>query len=80
MATADGHFTTQPAQQVYCDEIFARYALPPWRGFKAAAQVAFAQGDSTLGCTSVLHDGVTHLYPVFWRLNSEVYGALSLRY
>jgi hypothetical protein len=69
----------QPAQQAYGGEIFVRYSPPVYKGIHTDITLAFAQGDPTLGYTSILHDGVQHLYG-FWRLTSEFYGALGVRY
>jgi hypothetical protein len=77
--TVDPTFPTQPMQQAYGGEIFARADLPPLAGSNSSVTVAFAQGDPTLGSTSVLHDGVGHLY-AFWRHTSEVYVALGSRF
>jgi hypothetical protein len=76
---ADSTFASQPAQQVYGGEVFLRYSFPALVGIHTDLMVAYAQGDPTLGYTSVLHDGVAHVYP-FWRQTSEVYGVVSARY
>jgi hypothetical protein len=77
---ADPQFSgKQPVQQAYGGQIFVRYAFPEWQGFKGDALLAFAQGDPTLGYTSVLHDGVGHAY-LFYRRSSEVFLALSVLY
>ncbi len=67
----------QPVQQAYGGQIFARYAFPEYEGLKSEALLALAQGDPTLGYTSVLHDGVSHTY-LFYRRSSEVYLAFSV--
>jgi hypothetical protein len=77
--SVDPTFSGQPMQQVYGGEIFVRYELPKLKGLKTEITVAFAQGDPTLGYTSILHDGVSHIYG-FWRTSSEVYGAVVLKY
>ena len=41
---------------------------------------SYAEGDPTLGYTSVLHDGARHLYFGFNRHVSEFYAALTARY
>jgi len=41
--------------------------------------VAYAQGDPTIGYSSVLHDGVGHAYLGFYN-TSEVYASLGVRY
>jgi hypothetical protein len=76
---SDAQFPTQPVQQVYGGEVFLRYTLPTLVGIKSDVTLAYAQGDPTLGYTSVLHDGVAHVYP-FWRQTSQIYGVLSARY
>ena len=75
----DATYPNQPIQQTYGGEIFARYTLPQVIGIKSDITLAFAQGDPSLGYTSVLHDGVGHTYG-FYRQSSEVYAALTLRY
>ena len=69
----------QPAQQAYGGQIFVRYLLPQWQGLRSDVLLAFANGDATLGYTSVLHDGVSHEY-VAYRRNAEIYLALSAAY
>ena len=71
--------TSQPAQQIYGGEVFAEVRIPDAKYVQFDLHVAYAQGDPTLGYTSVLHDGVAHLYG-FWRLNSEVYAALTAHF
>lgn len=75
----DAQFPNQPIQQSYGGEIFGRYTLPPLVGVKSDITVALAQGDPSLGYTSVLHDGVGHTY-LFYRQTTEVYAALTIRY
>lgn len=75
----DSQFPTQPLQQIYGGELFARYTFPHFYGVKADLSVAYAQGDPSMGYTSINHDGLAHVYP-YWRLNSEVYGVLTLAY
>src|SRR5215472_2986858 len=78
-AVQDPTYSSQPIQQIYGGEVFLRYLLPPLAGIKTDLTVALAQGDPTLGYTGLLHDGVEHGY-LFYRQNSEVYGALAVRY
>lgn len=70
----DPGFTHQPTQQSYGGELYARYTMPSLAGIKSDVKVALAEGDQ-----SILHDGVTHFY-MFFRLSTQVYGALTLRY
>jgi hypothetical protein len=77
--TADSYYQHQPIQQTYGGELFARYTMPQLVGIKSDITFAFAQGDPSLGYTSVLHDGVGHTYG-FYRQTSELYAALTLRY
>ena len=74
MAQADPQFNHQPTQQSYGGELYARYTIPSVAGVKSDVKVALAEGDQ-----SILHDGVTHFY-MFFRLSTQVYGALTLRY
>lgn len=75
----DATYAHQPTQQSYGGEIYVRYALPSIAGVKPDMMVALANGDPSLGYTSRLHDGVSHLY-LFYRLTTEVYGAIAARY
>jgi hypothetical protein len=70
---------SQPVQQSYGYEFYARYELPRYKDFKVDLTLAYAQGDPTLGYTSALHDGVQHLYG-FWRRSSQVYAVVDARY
>jgi len=73
----------QPVQQTYGGEIYVRYTLPSLAGFTTDFQVALAMGDPSLGYTSRLHDGVSHIYLGWYgagRQASELYGALTVRY
>jgi hypothetical protein len=74
MVQADPTFSHQPTQQSYGGEVYARYTLPALAGLKTDLKVALAEGDQ-----SILHDGVTH-FNMFFRLSTQVYGALTLRY
>lgn len=69
----------QPIGQTYGGEVFVRYILPSFLGFHSDASVAFAQGDPTIGYTSLLHDGNSHVYAGY-RQNSELYATLTIRY
>ena len=69
----------QPIGQTYGGEVFVRYILPSFVGIHADASVAFAQGDPTIGYTSLLHDGNSHVYAGY-RQNSELYATLTIRY
>lgn len=69
----------QAMQQHYGGEVYLRYALPATHGFKGDVTVALAQGDPTLGYTSVLHDGAQHVMP-FYRQTAEVYALVGGRY
>jgi hypothetical protein len=75
----DPTFANQPIQQSYGGEVFVRYELPTFTGIKSDISVAYAQGDPTIGYTSLLHDGVGHAY-LGYRQTSEVYASLGLRY
>ena len=77
--TSDQQYATQPVQQVYGGEVFARYTFPSFYGVKSELSVAYAQGDPTLGYTSLIHDGIAYIYG-FYRRTSEVYGTILLRY
>lgn len=70
----------QPTQQVYGGEVFAELHVPDFKYAQFDLHVAYAQGDPTLGYTSILHDGVAHIYPAYWRLSSEVYAALTAHF
>jgi hypothetical protein len=70
----------QPISQSYGGEIHVRYLLPDFvTGLHTDAAVAYAQGDPSLGFTSALHDGISHVY-FFYRLQSELYATLTARY
>ena len=74
MVEGDPQFNHQPTQQSYGGELYARYTIPTVAGVKSDVKVALAEGDQ-----SILHDGVSHFY-MFFRLSTQVYGALTLRY
>ncbi|MEO6417894.1 MAG: hypothetical protein ABIP39_00705 [Polyangiaceae bacterium] len=69
----------QPIAQTYGGEVFVRYILPSVLGFHSDASLAYAQGDPTIGYTSLLHDGNSHVYAGY-RQNSELYATLTIRY
>jgi hypothetical protein len=75
----DPQFNGQPVQQAYGGEVFLRYSPPPFARIHTDISAAYAQGDPTLGYTSILHDGVSHIYP-FWRQTSEFYFTIAARY
>jgi hypothetical protein len=66
--------STQPASQAYGGEVRARYTFPALWGIESDAMIAYARDPG-----STLHDGITHLY-LFYRLQSEVYAALSAKF
>ncbi len=70
---------SQPVQQSYGGEAYLRYQVPKLYGIEPSLQLSYAQGDPSLGYTSRLHDGVSHLY-LFYRLSSELYAALELKF
>jgi hypothetical protein len=70
---------SQPIQQSYGGEAYVRYLMPTLMGFKPDLTVAYAMGDPTVGYSSVLHDGVGHVY-LGYRENAEVYASLAVRY
>ena len=78
-ATQDQTYLNQPVGQSYGGEIFARYILPTIGGIRSDFAIALSQGDSNVGFTSYLHDGVGYL-DLFYRQNSDVYAALTARY
>ncbi len=78
-AVGDSTFQTQPIRQTYSGEIYARYVLPPVIGVRSDILLALANGDPSLGSTSVLHDGVGHFY-LAYRQTAEVYASLTVRY
>jgi hypothetical protein len=75
----DATFATQPIQQTYGGEVYARYLMPSLAGFKPDITLAYAMGDATIGYSNVLHDGVGHLY-LGYRENSEFYLRLAVAY
>jgi len=77
--TQDPTFSTQPVQQSYGGEIYARYELPTLAGVKSDLALALAQGDPELGFTSELHEGIGYTY-LFFRQTSEVYATFTVRY
>lgn len=69
----------QPLYQDFGWEMFARYLFPAYKGILTDFTVTLAEGDPTIGYTSVLHDGVRHPY-AFFRQVAEVYFALGAQY
>ncbi len=78
--TEDRNYPSQPVQQSYAFEIYARCDLPEFMDTRSDLTIAYAQGDPSLGYTSALHDGSRQVYPFFWRQTSTVYAALSVSY
>lgn len=77
---ADPSFgTNQPQQNSYGGEIYARYAFPTWKRIVSDFRAVYANGDSTLGYQSGLHDGVTRVN-LFYRHVGELYFALNAHY
>lgn len=76
---ADATYTSQPIQQTYAGEIYARYDFPAWKDIHTDATLALANGDPTIGSVSAIHDGARFFY-LGWRQTAEVYAALSVRY
>ena len=76
----DKQFSSQPVQQAYGGELYARYEFPTLEGVNSDITLSYAQGDPTLGYRSVLSDGARHMYYGFNRHYSEVYAVLSARY
>jgi hypothetical protein len=70
---------SQPLQQSYGWEAYTRYLLPDLMGFKSDLTFAYSFGDPTVGYSSVLQDGVGHVFLGF-RHNSEMYLSLGVRY
>lgn len=75
----DATYTSQPIQQTYGGEIYARYDLPAYKDVHADITLAAANGDPTLGYTSAIHEGARFFY-LGYRQTAELYGALSVRY
>jgi len=79
-AVSDPQFgNTQPIQQSYGGEAYLRYLMPSLLGIKPDVTFAYAMGDSTIGYSNILHDGVGHLY-LGYRENSELYLRLAVAY
>jgi hypothetical protein len=70
---------SQPMQQSYGWDAFVRYILPDLVGFKSDLTLAYSFGDPTVGYSSVLQDGVGHVF-LGYRHNSEMYLSLAVRY
>jgi hypothetical protein len=66
---------TQPMQQSYGGELFARYVMPDLAGIKSDFTVAIGNSSPNF----VLHDGIVHPY-LLYRDTAEVYFALGGRY
>jgi hypothetical protein len=79
LPSTDGGAAGQPIQQSYGGEAYLRYLMPTLAGFKPDITFAYAMGDPTVGYSSVLHDGVGHVY-LGYRENSEFYLSLAVRY
>ncbi len=75
----DSEFPSQPIQQQYGWEAYARYLLPDLFGFKSDLTFAYSFGDPTIGYSSLLQDGVGHLYLGYVH-NSELYLSMAVRY
>jgi hypothetical protein len=75
----DGTFPTQPIQETYGWEAYVRYLLPDLFGFKSDLTAAYSFGDPTVGYSSLLQDGVGHVYLGYYH-NSEVYLSMAVRY
>jgi hypothetical protein len=79
-AVTDSQFgTTPPMTQTYGGDIFVRYTFPEWEGIRPDFELAFADGDPTIGYDGRLHDGTTHTYLAF-RRTAEVFGVLTVLY
>jgi hypothetical protein len=76
---SDAEFPSEPIQEEYGWEAYARYLLPDLFGFKSDLTVAYSFGDPTIGYSSLLQDGVGHVY-LGYRHDSEVYLAMAIRY
>jgi hypothetical protein len=77
--TVPSYGGNQPIQQVYGGEVYLRYTLPKLAGIGSDITLAAATGDPAVGYPSVIHDGRQAIY-AFWRQNSELYAAISIRY
>jgi hypothetical protein len=75
----DPTFSTQPVQQSYGGELYARYELPNLAGVKSDFLISLAQGDPELGFAQELHGGIGYTY-LFFRTDAEVYAAFTARY
>jgi hypothetical protein len=78
-AAADPTSGHQPIQQVYGGEAYIRYLMPTLAGFKPDITLAYSMGDPAIGYSSVLHDGVGHVYLGYVN-NSELYLSMAVRY
>jgi hypothetical protein len=75
----DPQYPSQPMTQSYGGTVYVKYEFPRLRGVGSDLQIAYGQGDPTLGYTSTLHDGMSHLY-LFYRQTSEVFASLTVNY
>jgi hypothetical protein len=76
---SDAEFPNEPIQETYGWEAYARYLLPDLFGFKTDLTFAYAFGDPAIGYSSLLQDGIGHLY-LGYRHNSELYLSMAVRY
>ncbi len=76
---SDQQYPSEPIQQEYGWEGYVRYLLPDLVGFKSDLTFAYSFGDPTVGYSSLLQDGVGHVFLGF-RHNSELYLSLAIRY
>jgi len=76
---SDANFPGQPIQETYGWEAYVRYLLPDLFGFKSDLTAAYSFGDPTVGYSSLLQDGVGHVF-LGYRHNSEVYLSMAVRY
>jgi hypothetical protein len=76
---SDGEFPNEPIQQEYGWEAYVRYLLPDLFGFKSDLTFAYSFGDPTIGYSSLLQDGVGHLF-LGYAHNSELYLSMAVRY
>ncbi len=78
-------YPVQPAQQNYGGDVYVRYSLNKIlpktgaKGLKGNVELAYANGDPTMGYTSELVDGVSSIY-LFYPETSQVFFSLNLYY
>jgi hypothetical protein len=70
---------SQPISQSYGWDAYLRYLLPDLVGVKSDLTLAYSFGDPVVGYSSVLQDGVGHVF-LGYRHNSEMYLTLAVRY